>query len=200
MYDDENYEAEEYLDRHDEVQKLRSWALDTKIPLAHIDSLLDILRKRLLPELPKSAKTFLDTNNVECNIRELNGINNRDGGELAYFGIAVYLQKIINIRLHEECVLDLLFNIDGLLLYKSSSKQFWPILGKVPFEPDIYEPFLIAVYAGKLIQIIIYSEVLNLVCTIKIRLKKKRFLKNKEIKVKETYFLCYRYYVFVIFI
>lgn len=39
-------------------------------------------------------------------------------------------------------------NIDGLPLFKSSTKQFWPILCKPHFDPDIYKPFSIAIYCG----------------------------------------------------
>ena len=137
--------------RYREVQELRQWAQSTKIPLAHLSSLLGILRQRVMPLLPKAAKTFLNTNGVRYNIRSFGVIDNLDGGEQAYLGIAVFLRQIINIRLHNERVLDLLFNIDGLPLYKSSSKQFWPILCKVFFDPDIYEPFPVAIYAGKLL-------------------------------------------------
>ena len=44
-----------------EVEQLRLWARDSKVPLCHLDSLLVILRKRLLTELPKTDKTFLGT-------------------------------------------------------------------------------------------------------------------------------------------
>ena len=112
-----------------------------------------------MPLLPKAAKTFLNTNGVRYKIRSFDVIDHLDGSEQAYLGIAVFLRQIINIRLHNERVLDLLFNIDGLLLYKSSSKQFWPILCKVFFDPDIYKPLPVAIYASKLLKLIIYTFV-----------------------------------------
>lgn len=45
-------------------------------------------------------------------------------------------------------MLNLLINCDGLPLYKSSVKQFWPILCKVHNTPDIYKPFPVAVFCG----------------------------------------------------
>lgn len=39
-------------------------------------------------------------------------------------------------------------NIDGLPLYKSSNKQFWVILVKVFYKPDVYEPFPVAIFYG----------------------------------------------------
>ncbi|EFN82001.1 hypothetical protein EAI_15666, partial [Harpegnathos saltator] len=40
------------------------------------------------------------------------------------------------------------FNIDGMKPYKSSNKALRPILCKVYFEPNIYEPFTVALYSG----------------------------------------------------
>ena len=39
-------------------------------------------------------------------------------------------------------------NVDGLRLYKSSNIEFWPTLGKIFNNPDVYEPFTIAVHCG----------------------------------------------------
>ncbi|XP_015113662.1 uncharacterized protein LOC107038865 isoform X1 [Diachasma alloeum] len=43
-----------------EIKQLRIWALQYQIPPAHLEPLLVILRARLLPSLPRSAKIFLD--------------------------------------------------------------------------------------------------------------------------------------------
>lgn len=45
-------------------------------------------------------------------------------------------------------MLELNFNMDGLPLFKSSSKEFWPFLGQVHKMNYLYEPFPIAVYCG----------------------------------------------------
>lgn len=110
--------------------------------------MLCILRRRVLPQLPKTAKTFLHTTKVVYETRRIDGENDGDGGELVYFGIGKYLQRAINIRLHDDPTLELIFNIDELPLYKSSSLQFWPILCKIHFKPDLYEPLPVAIYAG----------------------------------------------------
>ncbi|XP_033229752.1 zinc finger and BTB domain-containing protein 7C-like [Belonocnema kinseyi] len=71
-------------DEPNEVKQLREWAITNEIEQNDVDQLLKILRRRLLPELPKSAKTFLGTSSAKYNIREL---QDADGcvGEYVYF-------------------------------------------------------------------------------------------------------------------
>lgn len=56
-------------DNVDEAGALREWALHYIIKHAALDKLLLILRKRLLPQLPKSSKTFLQTkSHIKINV------------------------------------------------------------------------------------------------------------------------------------
>lgn len=71
-----------------------------------------------------------------------------NGAEFVYFGIAQNLKRAVNTKLHENQSL-LQFNVDGLPLYRSSIKQFWPILGKVFLVSDLYKPFPVAIWCGK---------------------------------------------------
>lgn len=128
----------------DEIQQLKQWALmDPGIPHARLEQLLNILRQRLLPNLPKCAKTFLHTNEAHYLVETLD-----DDSEFVYFGMKENLQRIININVHENHDISLVFNVDGLSLFKSSSKQFWPILANVFTINDIYKPFPVAIYCG----------------------------------------------------
>lgn len=130
-------------DQHDEVEKLRQWAVTSGIPHVKLDELLQILRKRLLPELPKSSKTFLKTSSAEYSIQKFG-----NKSEFVYFGVASYLKTNINIACHKEDNVELLINIDGIPLFASSSKQFWPILGMIYHKVIPYKPFPIAIYVG----------------------------------------------------
>ena len=80
---------------------------------------------------------------------EVEKLGNNDSGEFVYFGIEKNLQQNVNPALHGAHHLELLINKDGIPLYKSCSIQFWPILCKVFNQPDIYRPFVVAVYCGK---------------------------------------------------
>ena len=66
-----------------------------------------------------------------------------------YCVIKNQLQKIVNPAVHNKHLLKLQFGMDGLSLYKSSSKEFWPILGKIYTKESLYKPFVIAVYCGQ---------------------------------------------------
>ena len=84
-------EETEDLDEED-IQAIRKWSLKYRIPLTHLDDLIKILRARLLPTLPKTAKTFLRTVDAKYNIKEMEDANG-GFGEFVYFGIESGLQE-----------------------------------------------------------------------------------------------------------
>lgn len=123
--------------------ELRDWAIECNVPHKNVDKLLAILRRRLLPNLPKSAKTFLETDSCPYLI------NQTEYGQLVYFGIKGGLQACVIEALHTENKIFLQFNVDGMPIFKSSTKQFWPILCRVHCpQSDIYQPFVVACYCG----------------------------------------------------
>lgn len=132
----------------DDVAELRQWAIQSRIQHCHLDSLLRILRRRLIPNLPATSKTFLKTESIDYQIKEFRSSDGTIIGEFVYLGIAAGLRRCVNKEIHLTDVLDLQINCDGLPLYKSSAKQFWPILCKVYNIPDIYKPFPVAVFCG----------------------------------------------------
>lgn len=68
--------------------------------------------------------------------------------EFVYIGIETGLKQCIDTNVHYIEVIELLINADGLCLCKSSVKELWSILCRVFFQPMIYEPFTVAIYAG----------------------------------------------------
>lgn len=130
-----------------EIQDIRAWVVDNNIPHQHVDKLLPILKRRLLPEIPKCAKTLLKCDVKLDNVQEMEA---GDGsmGEFIYLGIENELKKRVDVKEHPEDILELIFNIDGFSPFKSSAATVWPILCKVFTECDMYRPFTVAVYAG----------------------------------------------------
>ncbi|KYN01402.1 hypothetical protein ALC62_07806, partial [Cyphomyrmex costatus] len=131
----------------DEINELRKWAVACNISLIHLDKLLQILRKRLLPQLPKSATTFLNTLKATYNIKSMKGVKEHIG-EYVYLGIRNGLDNCIDSNVHKNNTIYLQINVDGASPYHSSTKQLWPILCKVIYDPDIYSPFPVTLYYG----------------------------------------------------
>lgn len=130
----------------DAAVQIRHWAISNNIQHKALNELLTILR-RFLPELPKSAKSFLKTQSAIYNIQEMEAADNSIS-EFVYFGFEKNLKRCIREDLHKNNKILLQVNIDGVPLFKSSTKQFWPILCKIFFDPDIYEPFTVAIFFG----------------------------------------------------
>jgi len=74
--------------------------------------------------------------------------NDNSLGEFVYFGIKEGLMRCIDQKIHKKDTIYLQINIDGMPLFKSSAKVFWPILCRVHFNPMIYKPYPVAIYAG----------------------------------------------------
>jgi len=111
-------------DGKDDIAELRQWAIKSQIQIhCHLNSLLLILRRRLISNLPAISKIFLKTKST-YQIKEFRSNNNTIIGEFIYFGIAAGLQRCVNKEVHLRNILNLQINCDGLPLYKSSTKQF----------------------------------------------------------------------------
>ena len=128
---------------------VKDWALNSGTPHVHVDTLLEGLRK-FHPELPKSSKCLLETYFLpKSNIKNLNADKNiNDDGKFLYIGLEKQLVKVVNPDLHKDKKVKVMINIDGLKLFNSGNIEFWPILGKVFHEGDVYLPFEIAIWCG----------------------------------------------------
>ena len=136
---DEQFDVEESISPNNEISssKLALWYADNDISRIALSKLLVVLRK-YGHFLPKDARTLLKTPN---NISALKKCK----GDFIYFGIEAGLLNLLsqNIELRSLSCLELIANIDGLPIFKSTGAQFWPILlnlnGLV---------FLVALYCG----------------------------------------------------
>lgn len=73
--------------------------------------------------LPSDARTVMRTpKNIE--------IVEKANGKLWYNGIRINLQKIFEF-VNKDIQIQLNFNVDGIPLYNSSKKEFWPILANI---------------------------------------------------------------------
>jgi hypothetical protein len=125
------------------------WVSTFNISHAALSALLLLLRF-YFPYLPKDARTVMKTPR-SCAVRTV--------GSGTYFHFAIWptlsrLKPLLNFftsnfNACSRKVTNILLqiNIDGLPIFKSSSVQFWPILGKVS-QPINSEPFLIGIFHG----------------------------------------------------
>ena len=70
-----------------------------------------------------------------------------DTGDFKYFGIESNIRRLLKLipnLIKRDAIIKLLFNIDGLPLFKSSLRQFWPILARFNNSPV----FIVALYYG----------------------------------------------------
>ena len=123
--------------------KLATWATKFSVTLLSLSALLEIL-KPAFPDLPTDPRTLLGTPTNSCSM----AVKNISGGSYHYFGIAnnitTVLQQSSQAVVQSVC---LQLNVDGVPLFKSTSSQFWPLLGRV-YAPFVSDPFVIALFYG----------------------------------------------------
>lgn len=131
---------------------LVNWSLEQRVNLIQLSSLLKGLNN-IFPDIniPRDGRTLLKTGRKFKIIMMKS--SKGDDGEFVYFGIAPMLHKYMLIEdLKQEIVkcgvFQLIFNIDGLPLFNSSNKQFWPILCRLNLNGIILSPFPVALYFG----------------------------------------------------
>lgn len=125
-------------------RELADWHVRTRTPQSHTDDLLRILRK-YHGELPLTARTLLQTDRSKTTLSVV------EPGFYHHFGIqngildTFVLNDLGNTSTNAICLL--FVGVDGIALVKSSSSQFWAVVGYLPCFPKS-KPFVIGVYHG----------------------------------------------------
>uniref|UniRef100_A0A182S0E5 Transposase domain-containing protein n=1 Tax=Anopheles funestus TaxID=62324 RepID=A0A182S0E5_ANOFN len=119
---------------------LQYWALTTHQPGSSVNMILEIFHEcTIYKNLPKDARTILQTPRTSMNITDI------DGGRYFYNGIK---RCLINRLEHVQFqTLYVNVSIDGLPLFKGSPSSFWPILINVQ-EIPILSPMIVAMFHG----------------------------------------------------
>lgn len=120
-------------------EKLATWSTTHGLSKFCIDELLKMLRSDGNVNLPKDSRTLLQT-------PKLINYEEKCGGQYIYFGMNEGLESIVGLEsfFSDDNSLKLNFNIDGILVFKSTGTQFWPILCSVGH----YTPFIVAIFYG----------------------------------------------------
>lgn len=110
-------------DKNDFSDKIKLWAIQHCITKRALNELLSILILYGFEFLPKDSRTLLQTP-TSVDIRELSS------GHLWYYGLQNCL-KLIFQNIKRNATINLDFNFDGVEIFKSSKKCFWPIIASV---------------------------------------------------------------------
>lgn len=121
-------------------ENIRKWAIEKNIAHTALRDLSKIINEFIPNTLPSDPRTILGTP------RQIT-LKITDGGEYWHNGIITPLQKILSCWEEAPETISLNINMDGLPIFKSSKKEFWPILCNV-FENPCFRPFVIGIYFG----------------------------------------------------
>lgn len=124
----------------DLVTEIRSWSTEFHISQTALKSLVGILNSNLELNLPSDPRTFMKTP------RNLNITEMGKNGQYWHHGLENCLRKALE-QVDHPMTISLNFNMDGLPIYKSSLKNFWPILCNIHELPKI-TPMVIGIYYG----------------------------------------------------
>ena len=127
--------------------KLIQWAANHSISQNALSDLLKILSPHY--SLPTDSRTLLKTKSC-IGIKPMKNMYGGNG-EYVFFGVRSQIVKLLEVAPEsaaENDVIELLFNVDGIPLYKSSLKQFWPVLCTATVGANVSKPFIVCIYCG----------------------------------------------------
>ncbi|XP_032690649.1 uncharacterized protein LOC116853628 isoform X2 [Odontomachus brunneus] len=105
------------------TSQLQGWAIRHRITHVALNELLEYIKPRY-PEVPTDARTLLGT------VRKVH-TDNVEPGRYYHFGISNCVENLIQKSQHHFQniqLIEIIINIDGLPLFKSSGSQVYPIL------------------------------------------------------------------------
>lgn len=130
--------ASDVLDQLFFKQQIASWAVNEHISHTSLKKLLSILKKHSChSDLPSDPRTLLNTPRGTV-------LRNINFGQYWHYGLKKGLTNFLNNKRQiQSNIIELMINVDGLPISKSSGSQFWPILGSVI---GFNEVFIIGIY------------------------------------------------------
>lgn len=199
--DEEDHPSEVIIKNIEFKEKLKDWSLRNNITQCALKDLLLILNEGYggIISLPMDPRTILQTPQ-EVHIKSI------EGGEYWHHGIIEQLTKILRTWTSLPSIIHLIFNFDGLPIFKSAKKEFWPILAKVVEGDD--DLFIIGIYYGTGKPKRIEEYLRDFVAETKTLLDNGICINDKKVCVKIKCFVCDsparafikgKYYNFIIF-
>lgn len=122
------------------VQDLRKWTAEFNVPLTALKGIIKIMNSRLSANLSADPRTIMKTP------RSINVIQIGGTGEYWHQGLGFCLLNCFR-NITQNLSISINVNIDGLPIYRSSPKNFWPVLFNVQEYPNI-RPMAIGIFYG----------------------------------------------------
>lgn len=140
--EDDSVELQDLYSAEDFREDMKDWAIASNISHIALKELLRIMRKKekLRCILPADPRTLLKTDPLTVVVTDVGD------GQYWHQGVEFCLRNSL-ISLSEPVCIKLNINIDGLPLYSSSNKQFWPILGSI-YGMKEYGVLVFGIYLG----------------------------------------------------
>lgn len=108
-----------------------------------MNEFLSLFRKHGIGNFPADLRSAIGTVR-SCSIRPM------CQGEYFHFGLLNQLNRVFfGVSLEEGSVISLIFNIDGLPLWRSSQRGFWPILSIAKVASTKTPVFMVGLFFGK---------------------------------------------------
>lgn len=140
--DDSDIESESINESSFILNSLRQWVAEFNITLRALRALLTILRIAFdSVDLPKDPRTVMRTPRTVSIVK----LNNE--ATFWYQGLEVCLRQRFD-KLSKDKTITVNVNIDGLPLFNSATKCFWPILVNVHEHPEM-PPMAVGIFYGE---------------------------------------------------
>ncbi|CAG9789833.1 unnamed protein product [Diatraea saccharalis] len=121
-------------------ENIRRWAIEKNINQTALKDLAKIMNGLIPKILPMDPRTIVKTPRF-ANIKKI------EGGEYWHNGITHNLILLLENWTDVPDSISLNLNFDGLPIFKSSKKEFWPILCNISENTNI-KPLVIGIYYG----------------------------------------------------
>jgi hypothetical protein len=143
--DDDGHESpssdEDDIEQPRLVSELAQWHNECVVSLNSTTKLLKVLRRHAV-DVPADARTLLSTPKGGA------AVLNLAGGQYKYWGLAEGIRAILRKQPRFVAANDTIFlhcNMDGVRIFKSSTRHFWPILCQF----NRFHPFIVALWVGR---------------------------------------------------
>lgn len=137
-------EVESICRRSSLISDLNTWSSKHNIRHTALNNLIKLLNLNVCDlNLPKDARTIMATPTKRFDIT-----SDGNGGLYWHYGAKkALLNCLATIDIQNNMEIPININVDGLPLYRSSRKEFWPILLNIHKKPEI-PPMVIGIYCG----------------------------------------------------